>query len=209
MSCFSFQEKKILVTGDGGMVSSDDEERIGEMQACKEVGMTKDTYTRLQDDVVGPDHWKYDVKDLGFKYNMCDVIAAIGLSQLRKAGYIVEQRKQVLKRLLKGIEDCELVNPAFPYDHRTVYYDFMVRLPSKKTRDEFIVFMERHGVSTGVHTMPVPYLSYYKQYPGCVPTAMRIWEEYVVLPYYVGMSDFEIDFVTGMVCDFDKDKRRA
>ena len=94
ISCFSFQEKKILVTGDGGMVSSNNAELIEPLRSLKEVGMTKDTYSRYKASQVGettedPLHWYYEVQKLGYKYNMCDVIAAIGLAQLEKIDYII------------------------------------------------------------------------------------------------------------------------
>lgn len=213
ISCFSFQEKKILVTGDGGMISSNDPELIKPLRAIKEVGMTKDTFSRFQEQQEGesksnPYHWVYDVKDLGYKYNMCDVIAAIGLAQLEKAYEISKSRISTLKKLLEGIKELENVKPAFPYDLNTPYYDFMVRLRSKEERNKFIMFMQDNGISTGVHTMPVPTLTYYKKFKADIPVANKIWEEYVVLPFYVGMTDEEINYIIEKLTEYNKDVRK-
>lgn len=209
ISCFSFQEKKILVTGDGGMVSSNNPELIEPLRRIKEVGMTTDTYKRFKDEKSGktkgdPMHWYYEVRELGYKYNMSDVIAAIGLAQLNKIDFMVKKRIELMGKLLKGIKKCKTIKPAFPYDMSTPYYDFMIRLKDKKMRDEFIVFMQEKEIATGVHTMPVPYLPYYRQFEAEIPTAMRIWNQYVVLPFYVEMTDEEIKYVVDAIVKFDK-----
>ncbi|MBN1275019.1 DegT/DnrJ/EryC1/StrS family aminotransferase [Candidatus Woesearchaeota archaeon] len=208
ISCFSFQEKKILVTGDGGMISSNDPELIESLRSIKEVGMSKDTFLRFQQQERGesigdPLHWAYDVKALGYKYNMCDVIAAIGLAQLRKVDYIVKNRIDTLNKLLKGIEGLNHIKPAMPYDMTLAYYDFMVRLSSREVRDQFIVYLQTHNIATGVHTMPVPHFSYYRQFKADTPVADRIWEQYVILPFYVDMTDEEIEYVIKHVKEFD------
>ena len=213
ISCFSFQEKKILVTGDGGMISSNNPEYIEPLRAIKEVGMTKDTFSRFQAEQKGDTkgnslHWYYDVQELGYKYNMCDVIAAIGLAQLTKIDKIIASRISIMRKLLQGIKDCKYIKPAFPYDMSRPYYDFMVRLKDKKMRNRFIVFMQEKNIAAGVHTMPVPCLTYYKQYSANIPVAMRIWEEYVVLPFYVDMTDEEINYVLENVYEFEKRERQ-
>ena len=192
------------------MISSDDSELIESLRAIKEVGMTTDTYTRYrqgqQKETKGnPMHWYYEVRRLGYKYNMCDVIAAIGLAQLGKINYITKNRIETTSKYLDGIKECKYVKPAFPYDMSTSYYDFMVRLKSKEERDKFIIHMQHKSIATGVHTMPVPYLPYYRKFNADVPVAMKIWEQYVVLPLYVDMSDEEIQYVIDAVVEFDKE----
>ncbi len=209
IACFSFQEKKLLSTGDGGMISSDDSELIEPLRSIKEAGMTTDTYTRYRQGQQGetkgdPAHWYYEVRQLGYKYNMCDVIAAIGLAQLEKAEYINKNRIETISKYLDGIKKCKHVKPAFPYDMSTPYYDFMVRLKNKEARDKFIVHMQHRNIATGIHTMPVPYLPYYRRFNADVPVAMKIWEEYVVLPLYVDMLDEEIKYVVDAVFDFNE-----
>jgi len=132
------------------------------------------------------------------------VIAAIGLAQLEKAEYINKNRIETISKYLDGIKECKYVKPAFPYDISTPYYDFMVRVKSKEARDKLIVHMQHRGIATGVHTMPVPYLPYYRKFNADVPVAMSIWEEYVILPLYVDMSDEEIEYVTNAITEFDK-----
>jgi dTDP-4-amino-4,6-dideoxygalactose transaminase len=63
--------------------------------------------------------------------------------------------------------------------------------------------MQHRGIATGVHTMPVPHLPYYRKFNAEVPTAMRIWEQYVVLPFFVGLTDEEIKYLIDAVTEFD------
>jgi len=208
ISCWSFQEKKVIVTGDGGMISSNNSEYIEPLRSKKEVGMTTDTYARYKAEKEGaqkgdPMHWYYEVKDLGYKYNMCDVIAAIGIAQLKKIDEIKEKRKNVLAKLLDGIKESKRIKPAFPYDPSITYYDFMVKLENREMRDKLIVFLQNKDIATGVHTMPVPYLPFYRRFSADIPTAMRIWENYVVLPFYVSMTDEEINYIVKNINEFE------
>jgi len=204
-SCFSFEEKKCLTTGDGGMVSSDDEELIEKIRGNRQVGMSSGTWQRFKEIQVknktDAHHWYYEIKDLGHKYNMNDVAASIGLAQLKKLDYMSKKRIEIIRQYLDGIKDCQSVKPAFPYDLTTTYYDFMVRV---KQRNEFIVFMQQKGIATGVHTMPIPLHPLYKDYKVEIPTAMRIWQEYVVLPLFVELTDDEIRYVIDAIIEFDK-----
>jgi len=205
ISCFSFEEKKCLATGDGGMTSSDDEELLDRIRDNRQCGMSSGTWQRFKDaqDTRFADayHWYYEVRELGYKYNMNDIAAAIGLAQLKKLDYMNSKRIEILKKYLNGIKGCNNVKPAFPYDLTTTYYDFMVRV---KNRDEFIIHMQGKGISTGVHTMPVPLHTLYRDYEADIPTTMRIWEEYVVLPLYVELSDEEIEYVIDCIREFDR-----
>lgn len=206
IGCFSFQEKKLMCTGDGGMISSDNPDWIEPLRSRKEVGMTTDTYARhiQAGGECNPMHWYYEVRELGYKYNMCDIIAAVGLAQLDKLDGMNSSRKDILGKYLAGIDGCVHVRPAFPYDVSTPYYDFMVRVADRRARDAFIVHMQEKGIATGVHTMPVPYLPYYRRFEAHVPTAMRIWEQYVVLPFYVGMRDDEIGYVIDAMLEWEE-----
>jgi len=209
ISCFSFQEKKILSTGDGGMISSNFIELIEYLQAIKELGMTSDTYTRYHLETQGtskgnPLHWYYEIHELGYKYNMSDLVASVGLAQLEKIDYINKNRIDTMAIYLDGIKNCRVAKPAFPYDLSLPYYDFMLKLKNKQMRDKFILFMQGLGISTGVHTMPVPLLPFYKKFSSNIPTAMKIWERYVVLPFYVDMSNKEQSYVIEAINMFDR-----
>lgn len=205
IGCFSFEEKKCLATGDGGMVSSDDEGLMEKIRGNRQVGMSTGTWQRFEgvkgDINADAYHWYYEVRELGYKYNMNDVAAAIGLAQLEKLDYMNNRRIEILKKYLGGIKDCKNVKPAFPYDLTTTYYDFMVRT---KNRDEFIIHMQQKGVATGVHTMPLPLHPLYQDHDVDIPTAMRIWEEYVVLPLYVELTGEEIQYVVDAIIEFDR-----
>jgi len=134
---------------------------------------------------------------------MNDITAAIGLAQLKKLDYMNRRRAEILKKYLEGIKDCKNIKPAFPYDLTTTYYDFMLRIKNKK-REEFIINMQEKGISTGVHTMPLTLHPLYKNYSADISMALRIWDEYVILPFYVDLSDEEIQYVIDAIISFDK-----
>jgi perosamine synthetase len=205
IGCFSFEEKKCMTTGDGGMISSNDAELIEPLRAIRQVGMSSATWSRFRNvqksNRADAYHWYYEVRELGYKYNMNDIAAAIGLAQLEKLDNMNKHRCEILGRYLKGIQDCQNVRPAFPYDLTTTYYDFMVRV---KKRDEFILYMKERGISTGVHYMPLPLHPFYRDYNAKIPTAERIWDEYVVLPLYVELTDEEIQYVIDAIIEFDR-----
>jgi perosamine synthetase len=79
----------------------------------------------------------------------------------------------------------------------------MVRV---KNRDEFIAFMEEKQISTGVHTMPLPLFNVFKQFKANIPTAMRIWDQYVILPLYVELKEDQVDYIIDAVVAFDKEQ---
>jgi perosamine synthetase len=205
ISCFSFEEKKCMATGDGGMASSNDVAIIEKIRGNRQVGMSSETWRRSQNvqkaTKADAYHWYYEVRELGYKYNMNDVAAAIGLAQLKKLDAMNSKRIEILKKYLEGIGGCRYVKPAFPYDLTTTYYDFMVRV---RNRDEFIIQMQRKGISTGVHTMPLPLFHLYQDYKVDIPVAMRIWQEYVVLPLFVELTDEEIQYVINAIVEFDQ-----
>lgn len=202
VSCYSFEEKKCLATGDGGMVSSDDVELMERIRGNRQVGMTSGTWQRLEQSKGKPDayNWYYEVEELGYKYNMNDIAASIGLAQLKKLDFMNRRRIEIMEKYLEGIKDCIHVRPAFPYDMTTSYYDFMVRV---KNRDDFILFMQKNDIATGVHTMPVPLHPLYKDYDAKIPTAMKIWNEYVVLPLFIELTDEQIQYVIEKIKEFD------
>jgi len=207
IGCFSFEEKKCLATGDGGMVSSDDKDLMEKIRENRQVGMSSGTWQRFKNAGASLKadayHWYYEVRDLGYKYNMNDIAAAIGLAQLKKLDYMNHRRIEILKKYLSSIKDCKNITPAFPYSLDTTYYDFMVRVKNKK-RDEFIIHMQKKRISTGVHTMPLTLHPLYKNCEANIPTTMRIWDEYVVLPLYVELSDDEIENIIEAIIEFDK-----
>jgi perosamine synthetase len=120
IGCFSFEEKKCMTTGDGGMICSDDIELIEPLRAYRWVGIDKDTWRRAEGASTLAEneamHWHYEISVLGYKYNMNDLAAAIGLAQLAKLDNMNQRRAAIIEKYLDGIMDLKNIKPIFPYD---------------------------------------------------------------------------------------------
>ena len=200
----SFEEKKNMTTGDGGMITSHDGDLIKEIKKIRWCGIDRDTWKRVkfQDkEDTNPLHWYYEVPKLGYKYNMNDLSAAIGLAQLEKLEFMNTNRSESISKYLDGIKDIDGITPGIEYSlEDSSYWLFLVKV---KKRDLFINHMKSRGISTGVHFMPLTLHPLYEEFSSDLPISMSIWEELVTLPLYVGMKDSEIDEVIGAIKSFD------
>jgi perosamine synthetase len=195
-----------MTTGDGGMISSNQPDLIEPLRAYRWVGIDKDTWKRsaqyTSPDALDARHWYYEIDVLGYKYNMNDLMAAIGLAQLRKLDRMNERRSQIIQRYLDGIADCERIDPLLPYDLKgNAYWIFGVRC---EQRDELILYLKRRGIATSVHYMPLPMHPLFRKYSGDIPIAARVWKTMVTLPLFPDLKDEEVDYVVSALTAFDR-----
>jgi perosamine synthetase len=206
IGCFSFEEKKCMTTGDGGMLSSNRLELIEPLRAYRWIGVDKDTWKRsagyTDRGAIDARHWYYEVGVLGYKYNMNDLMAAIGLAQLKKLETMNERRRKIIHRYLTGIQDCRQVRPLFPYRlEGASYWMFGVRC---ERRDDLILHLKRKEIATGVHFMPLPLHPLFKRHREATPVAKKIWPSIVTLPLFADMSDAQVDYVVDALREFDR-----
>jgi len=205
IGCFSFEEKKSMTTGDGGMICSDQVDLIEPLRANRWVGIDKDTWKRSADyistDALETRHWYYEIAVLGYKYNMNDVMAAIGLAQLKKLDRMNLCRRRIIQRYLDGIKDCERFKPLLPYQlEDSAYWLFGVRC---EERDRLILHLKGCGIATGVHYMPVPLHPLFRQFTDPIPVAEQVWQTFVTLPLFPDLTDVEVDYVIEALREFD------
>jgi perosamine synthetase len=196
-----------MTTGDGGMISTDNEALVAPLKQMRWCGINKDTWQRLQVNresaAANAYHWYYEVSLLGYKYNMNDLCASIGLVQLKKLDVMRRKREIILKRYLSGIEGFKHVKAGLPYDlNDSSYWMFMVRV---KDRERFILHMLKKGVSTGVHYMPLTLHPLYEEYDSDLPVSKRIWKEFVTLPLFPDLTNEEVDYVIACIREFDRE----
>jgi len=122
-----------MTTGDGGMLSSNQPDLIEPLRAYRWVGIDKDTWKRAagntSPETLDARHWYYEISVLGYKYNMNDLMAAIGLAQLRKLDGMNARRRVIIQRYLDGIRDCRQIRPLLPYNlEGSSYWTFGVPL---------------------------------------------------------------------------------
>ena len=206
IGCFSFEEKKLMTTGDGGMICSDNIDLISPLLPYRWVGIDKDTWKRAENfqegEDVGAKHWHYEINVLGYKYNMNDIAASIGLAQLDKLDKMNGRRGDIIDKYLEGIEDLKTITPIFPYDtEQYAYWFFGIRA---EKRDELIVFLKEKGVATGVHFYPLTLQPLFREYANNCPVAEGIWKSFITLPSHVDLTVEEVNYVIDVLKEFEK-----
>jgi perosamine synthetase len=205
IGCYSFEEKKCMTTGDGGMAVSMDRDLTEPLRAMRWVGIDRDTWKRAKGYTAGDDarHWHYEIAELGYKYNMNDLMAAIGLVQLKKLDAMNRRRSQLIARYLAGLDGVNSIRPLLPYrpQSRDAYWIFGVRCDR---RDQLIMHLKKRGIATGVHYMPVNLHPLFEGHAGATPIAERVWTTMITLPLHADLTDAEVDYVIEGLHDFDR-----
>jgi dTDP-4-amino-4,6-dideoxygalactose transaminase len=162
--CFSFYVTKNVITGEGGMVLAKDEALAARIKVLALHGMSKDAWKRFSDS--GWVH--YQVVEAGFKYNMMDIQAAIGIHQLKRVEANWQRREQIWNRYNEAFAALPIGTPADPEEntrHAYHLYTIMVaRGRSGIARDEFLAAVQTQNVGVGVHYLSVPEHPYYQQH---------------------------------------------
>lgn len=201
--CFSFYATKNVVTGEGGMILGRDADRVARARILALHGMSKDAWHRFGDK--GYKH--YQVIECGFKYNMMDLQAAIGIPQLARVEQSWELRRQIWARYQHAFADLPIVLPAEPEPGtRHAFHLYTVSIEEARSglsRDSFLDRMNEARIGTGVHYLSLAEHPYYQQrfgwHPETWPAAMRIGRSTVSLPLSPRLSDSEVDRVISAV----------
>ncbi|MDA3913391.1 DegT/DnrJ/EryC1/StrS family aminotransferase [Oleiagrimonas sp.] len=194
--CFSFYATKNVVTGEGGMIIGREQSRIDRARMLALHGMSKDAWHRFGDQ--GYKH--YQVVEAGFKYNMMDIQAALGIHQLARLEDNHLRRKQIWDRYMEAFTELPVSLPAAPApDTRPALHLFTLQLKESLCgigRDALINAMYEHGIGTGVHYLSIPEHPYYSDRfswePKQWPNAMLAGRLTVSLPLSAGLSDAEV-----------------
>ena len=201
--CFSFYATKNITTGEGGMVITRDEEKSARLKMLALHGMSKDAWKRFSDD--GYKH--YSVVELGFKYNMMDLQAAIGLHQLPRIERWLERRRQVWEAYDRAFADLpiELPAPEEPGTRHALHlYTILVdEARCGISRDAFLGAMTAHGIGVGVHYQALPEHPLYQRLlgwkPSDCPNATEVGRRTVSVPLSAGLTDEDVADVIAAV----------
>jgi len=199
VTAFSFYATKNLTTGEGGMLTMADSELAERLRPRRLHGMSRDAWRRYSNEGT----WRYDVSYPGFKYNMTDIAAAIGLVQLRRLPALHERRQRIVglyNQLLAGIDELQLPALRPEVDHAWHLYVLRVR-PERLTinRDSLIQLLKAEGIGTSVQFIPLHLHSYYSNTFGYrseqFPVASAAAETIFSLPLYTQMEDADVRHV--------------
>lgn len=197
--CFSFYVTKNLATGEGGMVLAREEGHADRIKMLALHGMTQDAWKRFGDE--GYRH--YEVVECGFKYNMMDLQAALGLHQLARLETCWERRAEIWQRYQEALGDLPLILPAEPArDTRHAYHLYTVQVDPARTRiarDEVLARMTAENIGIGVHYRSIPTHPFYQKTfgwrPEDTPVALEIGEQTLSLPLSAALEDRDVDDV--------------
>jgi len=195
-ACFSFYVTKNVVTGEGGMVFTKRKEDVDRIKILALHGMSKDAWRRFADD--GYKH--YAVVECGFKYNMTDIQAAIGIHQLQRVEKYWLRRQTVWNRYNEGLSKVPIVIPGkVESNTRHAYHLYTILIDEKMSgvsRDKFLNLMTEQNIGVGVHYLSIPeHLYYQKSFgwkPEDYPNAMRIGRQTVSLPLSAKLTDKDV-----------------
>jgi len=200
MACFSFYANKCITTGEGGMLTTSDEGIAERVRMMSLHGLSKNAWTRFE----AKGSWYYEIVEAGFKYNLTDVAAAIGLAQLAKANRLWRERQalaNLYREELAGSEEMFTLHPELE-DRQSSWHLFPIRLnlaAMSIDRGEFIEQMKAAGITCSVHWMPLHLHPYYVREYGYraeqFPNASAVWPTLVSLPLFPGMTRQEVEYV--------------
>lgn len=204
--CFSFEEKKMLTTGDGGMVVTNNKKKNNLIRSLSFHGWDKDPLIRHKKSFkkkhIKFKHWDYQIKNLGFKYNMNDLMASIGIIQIKKINLFNFKRRIIVKKYLNGLKACKGIIPAFPYKlKQSSYWLFSIRC---KKRDYLMSYLKKKKISTSIHLKPLPLHPIYRKYKSSIPNAKKVWKELLTLPFYPDLSKKNLNYIIKQVKIFDE-----
>jgi dTDP-4-amino-4,6-dideoxygalactose transaminase len=199
VTCYSFYANKTITTGEGGMAVTSNARLADRMRLMSLHGLSADAWGRYSSN----GSWDYKIVAPGYKYNLTDIAAAIGIHQLGRAEAMRREREEVAGRYREafvGVDQIEL--PAVDPNRIQSWHLFAIRLRLKNLtidRDEFMVELKRAGVGCSVHWRPLHLHPYYQKTFGWrakdFPVATAQWKRLVSLPIFPGMLDDEIDHV--------------
>jgi dTDP-4-amino-4,6-dideoxygalactose transaminase len=205
VTVFSFYANKTMTTGEGGMVVTRNAELADRIKIMRLHGISRDAFDRFTAKVPS---WYYEIVAPGFKYNLPDIAAALGLGQLKKLKAF-QQRRQVLadryQALLAGLP--LVLPPAAPAGETHAWHLYVVRLSdeAKLTRDQFIAQLFERGIGCSVHYTPLHLQPYwrdrYELSAEFFPHSQLAYERMVSLPLYTRMSDADLLRVADAVRD--------
>ncbi len=212
MTCFSFYATKTITTGEGGMITTDNDEFAERMRMMSLHGISKDAWKRY----TAEGSWRYDILFPGYKYNLTDIAAALGIEQLKKCMAFQERRNQIAAAFNEAFADMPAIKrPTVHSDRQHAWHLYVIQLDLERLtidRDRFIEELKARNIGTSVHFIPLHLHPFYRESLRVdardYPCATQAFERIISLPLYTRMSQQDvqdvIDAVRDVVTKFQK-----
>jgi dTDP-4-amino-4,6-dideoxygalactose transaminase len=190
--CFSFDGIKNITSGEGGAIVTKDEAIINRIKDLRLLGVSKDSDNRYKNQRT----WELSVKEQGWRFHMSNIMASIGIEQLKKFKVFQEKRKELAKqyqKLLSGVTEVEFLD--IDYNFITPHI-FVIKVKNGK-RNFLKTELEKEGVQTGIHYYPNHLLEYYLSY--ALPTTELIYSSLLTLPLHPDLKKSDVDFICSII----------
>ena len=205
---FSFYATKTMTTGEGGMVTTNDDALASRMTKMRLHGMDRDAWDRYTSDKAS---WEYDIIAPGFKSNLPDVLSAIGREQLKKADDFRKSRIEVVKKYNEAFKDCDFLTLP-PDGEGNAWHLYLLQIKPEKLdcdRNTFAKELQEAGLGISMHFIAIFHFTYWKaRYPDFTaenfPNAEKHYQNTITLPLYPYMTEEESDFVIEKVKETGK-----
>ena len=212
VTCFSFYANKTITTGEGGMAVTADADFAKRMRMMSLHGLSHDAWDRYSGN---RRNWDYRIVGAGFKYNLTDIAAAIGIHQLARAEALRLEREALARRYFDAMADVDEIElPPDPPDRIHSWHLFPIRLRLERLsidRNQCLELLRDRGVCCSVHWRPLHLHPYYERTHGWkprdLPVATAVWERLISLPLFPGMREEEQDTVIAAIRSLGKHGR--
>lgn len=199
MTCFSFHPVKNLATGDGGMITTGNDEWAARLKRLRWLGINKDTWARQGKDA----HqyaWAYDVDEVGFKCHSNDLMSAIARVQLKRLPETNARRLEIAGLYDAGLRDLEWLQlPRNVGWSQSAIHAYVVRC---QNRDGLSAWLKQHGIATGMHYIPNHLHKVFAPYRTPLPVTEREWTRLLTLPCFPALRDNEVEYIVDVIRKF-------
>jgi len=199
VAVFSFHPVKHIATGEGGMVTTNDKELYEKLLLLRTHGITKDPL-RMYENQGG---WYYEMQELGFNYRMTDFQAALGISQLQRAGKGLQRRQEIASCYNEAFRDIEDIKvPFVAADVFHAYHLYIIQVPN---RLNLYNYLRENGIYTQVHYVPLHLMPYYKALgnkAGMMPVAEAYYQHCLSLPMFPTLTEEQQQYVIRKIRDY-------
>ena len=212
ITCFSFYATKTITTGEGGMATTDNSEWAERMRMMSLHGISHDAWKRYTKE----GSWYYEVVSPGFKYNLTDIAAAIGIEQLKKCNEFWQARQSIAmiyEKAFAGLKGIQV--PLYRKDVQHAWHLFVIQVELERlriNRNQFIDALREKEIGTSVHFIPLHLHPYYRDKFGYkredFPNASAAFERIISLPIYPKMTEAEVERVIEAVKSITQQNRR-
>ncbi len=198
IACFSFDPVKVITSIDGGAVVVNSEKEMENLRHLRLLGVDKDTTLRYKNQRA----WDYDVVCQGFRYHMTNILASVGISQIKRVDEFIESRRRVCKaynEAFKALEGVKVPQTDFSNVSSFIY---SLRILDAR-RERLIDFLRSKDIDTGIHFVPVHKHTFYKNSRhGDMSVTERVVNEVLTLPLHSNMKQQYVERVIDGVCEF-------